>query len=184
MTDISSSSTGAGQTRSGEVLVVVGNPQPASRTTTAATLVGERLAELAGCDSDVVELAPYGPSLLSWSAPDVEDLKDRVRSSRGLVVATPTYKATYTGLTKLFLDRFDAGELAGLPTVAMMTGGSPAHSLAVTVHLTPVLTEIGCSCPASGLYVCGPGVDDPEPTIAGWFAAASIPLARALVSQR
>ena len=107
-------------------------------------------------------------------------VRARVRAARALVVATPTYKASYTGLTKLFLDRFDAGELAGLPTVAMMTGGSPAHSLAVAVHLTPVLTEIGCSCPASGLFVWGPSIDDPASTIDEWFAAAEGPLGRAL----
>ena len=78
------------------------------------------------------------------------------------MVASPTYKAAYTGLLKLFLDQFDHDELAGVPTVALMTGGSPAHALAVEVHLRPVLVEIGASLPTRGVFLAGPEVDDPD----------------------
>ena len=80
----------------------------------------------------------------------------------------------------MFLDQFGHDELAGRPTVALMTGGSPGHSLAVDVHLTPVLVEIGASVCARGLYVQGPEIDEPEPTLDAWFAVATGPLARAL----
>jgi FMN reductase len=70
-----------------------------------------------------------------------------------LVVASPTYKATYTGLLKLFCDQFDAGERAGMPTVALMLGGAERHALAGEHTLKPVLTEIGCSCPAPALFL-------------------------------
>ncbi|MHB1139405.1 MAG: NADPH-dependent FMN reductase, partial [Microthrixaceae bacterium] len=118
-----------------DVVVVVGNPQPASRTAAAALAVGTRVAELTGGTVDLIELAEHGPALLSWGDPTVEELRAAVGAARALVVSSPTYKASYTGLTKLFLDRFDAGELGGTPTVAMMTGGSPAHALTVAVHL-------------------------------------------------
>ncbi len=100
--------------------------------------------------------------------------------SVALVVASPTYKAAYTGLLKLFLDQFDRDELAGIPTVALMTGGSPPHALAVEVHLRPVLVEIGASLPTRGLFFAGAEVDDPAPVIETWLAAAAEPLRRAL----
>lgn len=96
------------------------------------------------------------------------------------MVASPTYKASFTGLVKLFLDAFAHDELGGLPTVAVMTGGSPDHGLALQHHLVPVLVEIGASCPTRGLYVSGPAVDDPEATIEAWLATAGPVLARAL----
>jgi len=164
----------------GRIVVVVGNPQPRSRTSAAATLVGERLAALVAADVDIVELADHGPGLLAWGDPGIDELRRKVLASSALVVATPTYKATYTGLTKLFLDRFDSGELAGKTTVALMTGGSPAHSLALPVHLTPVLSEIGASCPAPGLYLSGPQVDHPGPPVDEWFSTAEPVLRRAL----
>ena len=109
------------------------------------------------------------------------ELKATVLRADGLVVASPTYKAAYTGLLKLFLDQFDKDELGGVPTVAMMTGGSAAHALAVEVHLRPVLVEIGASLPAAALYFAGPEVDDPAPVIETWLATAR-PARRALAA--
>ena len=128
----------------------------------------------------VIDLAEVGAPLLAWGDPSVADLKAQVLGARALVVASPTYKATYTGLLKLFLDQFDHDELGGLTTVAMMTGGAPNHSLAVLVHLTPVLVEIGASCPTRGIYLAGPEIDDPAPSIDRWFAHAGPVLANAL----
>ena len=167
---------------SSRVVAIVGNPKPASRTRLAAELVAaELVARGEGLDGvDVIDLADHGPGLLQWGDPGTAALKAAVLDAAALVIASPTYKAAYTGLLKLFLDQFDAGELGGVPTVAVMTGGSPAHSLVADVHLLPVLLEIGASCPARGLYVWGPEVDDPAPAIERWLATAGAPLARAL----
>lgn len=165
---------------SSPILVVVGNPQAASRTATAGRAVGDRLASISGAPVELIELAELGPALLGWGDPAADALKARVLAASALVVASPTYKAAYTGLTKLFLDRFDKDQLAGTPTVAFMTGGSAAHSLAVDVHLTPVLVEIGASCPARGLYLYGDQLDAPDGAIDAWFTLASGPLGKAL----
>src|SRR3954464_9800559 len=86
--------------------VVVGNPKPNSRTL-AATITLSRA--LTGADPDlVVDLATVGPALLDWSSPEVADLVERVGRAELVVVGSPTYKGTYAGLLKLFLDRFDA----------------------------------------------------------------------------
>lgn len=143
------------------VTLVVGNPQAGSRTRGAGELVAARLGDAV----DVIDLADHGPDLLAWGSPVVADLKARVLAATRLVVASPTYKAAYTGLLKLFLDQFGHGELGGITTVPMMTGGSADHALAVEVHLRPVLVEIGASCPTRGLFVFGSAVDDPVPTI-------------------
>jgi FMN reductase len=165
----------------GDVVGVVGNPQPGSRTAGIGLKVGERLSSLAGSGSAVViDLAEQPEGLLRWKDPGVEAWRTTVLGARALVVASPTYKASFTGLIKLFLDTFGSGELAGLPTVAVMTGGSADHSLAVQLHLTPVLTEIGASCPARGLYLGGPAVDDPDPVLDPWWTASEPALRRAL----
>lgn len=160
---------------------MVGNPQPASRTAAIARRVGSRLGELASLTGvRTIDLAEQPEPLLRWGDPAVAEWKQQVRAARLLVVATPTYKASFTGLVKLFLDAFDQDELGGLTTVALMTGGSADHRLAVQHHLVPVLVEIGASCPARGLYVAGPAVDDPEPTLEAWLATAGPVLLRAL----
>jgi len=77
-----------------------------------------------------------------------------------VVVASPTYKATYTGLLKLFLDRFATDGLRGV-AVPLMLGAGPAHALAPELTLRPVLTEIGGTT-VRGHYVLDSRYDDPE----------------------
>ena len=70
-----------------------------------------------------------------------------------MVFASPTFKATYTGLLKLFLDQFAGGEgLRGVTAVPLMLGAGPAHALAPDIFLKPVLVELGATTPAPGLY--------------------------------
>ena len=148
--------------------MVVGNPKPASRTLAAATYVAR---ELAGREPDlVVDLVTLGPAILDWSDPDVAGLVDEVGGAGLAVVASPTYKGAYTGLLKLFLDRFAGG--TGLTGVAvpLLLGGSPAHGLAPELALRPVLTEIGATVPGRGLFVLDGQYDDPA-AYAEWLAA-------------
>ena len=160
--------------------VVVGNTKPASRTLAAATYVAR---ELSGAEPDlVVDLATLGPALLDWSDPSVAGLVQKVGAADLVVVASPTYKGAYTGLLKLFLDRFAGGTGLGGLVVPLMLGGSPAHSLAPELTLRPVLTEIGGTVPGRGLYVVDAQHGDPA-AYADWLAAAS-PLVTAFLGAR
>jgi FMN reductase len=141
------------------VAVVVGNPKPGSRTLAAATWLATRLA---GAAPDlVVDLAELGPALLDWSDPRVGGLVEEVGAAQLVVVASPTYKGTYTGLLKLFLDRFAGGTGLSGVAVPFMLGAGPGHALAPELTLRPVLTEIGASVPVRGLYVVDSAHDDP-----------------------
>lgn len=160
------------------VAVVVGNPKPASRTLHAATYLA---TELGGHEPDlVVDLADLGPRLLDWQDPGVGDLVAEVGSADLVVVASPTYKGTYTGLLKLFLDRFAPDGLRGV-AVPLMLGGGPAHALAPELTLRPVLTEIGGTVPVRGLYVVDASYDDPS-AYASWLER-SRPAVAAILDQ-
>jgi FMN reductase len=160
------------------VAVVVGNPKPASRTLAAALHVAR---EVAGAEPDlVVDLAELGPALLDWADPTVAGLVEQVGAADLVVVASPTYKATYTGLLKLFLDRFATDGIGGV-AVPLMLGAGPAHALAVETGLRPLLVEIGATVPTRGLYVLDHEHDDPA-AYAPWLAAARPRLARHLSS--
>lgn len=150
------------------VTVLVGNPKPRSRTYEAAVAVADRLG---GADL-VVDLADHAGELFDWGSTTVAGLVEQVAASRVVVVASPTYKATYTGLLKAFLDRFGHQGLAGVTAVPVMLGGSPAHSLAVEHGLRPLLVELGASVPTQGLYVLDAQHDRAE-TYDAWLAAAA-----------
>jgi FMN reductase len=150
-------------------IAVVGNPKANSRTRAAAELVVERLT---GAPPDrVVDVVDLGAGLLGWGDPAVEDAVAAVRAAEVAVVASPTYKATYTGLLKLFLDQIGTGDLAGVVAVPLMLGGGPAHALAPELLLKPVLVELGATAPTRGLYLLDRNWDDPQ-VLDAWLAAA------------
>lgn len=167
------------------VVVVAGNPKPASRTLDAAQRVARALT---GAEpDDVVDVVTLGAGLLGWGDPAVADAVARVSAADVAVVASPTYKATYTGVLKLFLDQFATGEgLRGTVAVPVMLGAGPAHALAPDLLLKPVLVELGATCPAPGLYLLDSTYAEPgavEAYAERWTAVVTA-AAAALAEQR
>ena len=150
-------------------VVVVGNPKPMSRTRAAAEMVAERLT--GGSAEHVIDVVDLGAGLLGWGDPKVAEAKQIVKSADCLVVASPTFKATYSGLLKLFLDQFGQGELGQVTTFALMLGGAFTHALAPEMTLRPVLVEIGASCPAPALYLLDSEYET-SPDLEKWLAIA------------
>ena len=136
------------------VVAVVGNPKPASRTHRAALELRDAIAaRVDGAETGLVDLAELAPELLDPGSPARAAALEEAARADVLVVASPTYKATYTGLLKLFLDGYGPAPLAGTLAVPLMVGAAPHHALAVDVHLTPLLLELGARCPARGIYL-------------------------------
>ena len=163
--------------------IVVGNPKPRSRTLAVAAVVAERAAEAGGLDPTdplVVDLADLGAALFDSTSFDVRRTVSAVAAVNLLVVASPTYKASYTGLLKSFLDCFATTGLEGVTTIPVMVGAGAAHALAVEVHLRPVLVEIGATLPTRGLYVLEEQLGDLDAIVDAWLEAAAAPLRAAL----
>jgi FMN reductase len=134
-----------------QVTIVVGNPKRASRTLEVARAVaGDIFVD--GSDIDIVELADYASEVFSWASTAVDELTARVSASDVLVVASPTYKATYTGLLKAFLDRYQADGLARVVAVAVMTGADKTHALGGDMTLVPLLNGLGATVLGRGSY--------------------------------
>ena len=161
------------------IVTVVGNPRPASRTHgLARTLAAELAHVLPGATVDDVDLAALGPRVLDQADAEASAATGRVLAADVLVVASPTYKATYSGLLKAFLDRLATGSLAGKTAVPLLLGGAPNHQLAVDVHFTPLLLELGAAVPVRGLFVLESDVEDFTSFAAKWAAANARALAR------
>jgi len=162
--------------------VVVGNPKARSRTSTAAAEVAAFVADQLGASPEVttVELPDLGPGLLGWGDPAVAEAVSAAKGADLLVVASPTYKATYTGLLKLFLDQIGADDLAGVVTVPVMVGAGAGHALAVETHLRPLLVELGATMPTRGLYLLESELADLTPVLESWWGPAEGPVRRLL----
>jgi FMN reductase len=149
------------------VVALVGNVRTPSKTHRVADAVARVVS--AG-DHDTVDLAALGSRVLEPGDPDVADALDTVAAADLLVVVSPTYKGSYTGLLKAFLDLLGPHALAGTEAVPVMLGGAPDHKLAVDVHLTPLLLELGASVPARGLFVLDADVDRADELARAWAA--------------
>lgn len=154
-----------------QIVTVVGNPRPQSRTHGLATTLAGELARLwPGSPVADVDLAALGGRVLDPADAAATAAASQVLAADVLVIASPTYKATYSGLLKAFLDRLGTGSLAGRSAVPILLGGAPNHQLAVDVHFTPLLLELGAAVPARGLFVLEADVADFEAFAARWAA--------------
>lgn len=78
--------------------------------------------------------------------------KNLIANAQGIIIATPIYKASYTGLLKTFLDLLPQKALAHKVIFPVATGGTIAHLLAIDFALKPLLAELGARYILGGLY--------------------------------
>jgi FMN reductase len=167
--------------------LVVGNPKARSRTLELGEAVVAAAADAARLDGDdrlTVDLADYGPELFDWSSSQVKETVEEIRTCSLVVVASPTFKASYTGLLKSFLDWFSTTDLLGVTVVPVMTGAGAHHALAVEVHLRPVLVELGATLPTRGLYVTESELAAADDVIVEWLLAAGPQLRQSVSTMR
>ncbi len=162
--------------------VVAGNPNPSSRTLDAGAALVHHLTGAA--PTRVIDVITLGSGLLTWGDAGVASAVESVATSDLVVFASPTYKATYTGVLKLFLDQFaGATGLEGVVAVPLMLGAGPAHAMAPEYLLKPVLVELGAITPAPGLYLHDRTAALPESS-AQWRARWSAQLLATVASAR
>ncbi|MET0812574.1 MAG: NAD(P)H-dependent oxidoreductase [Microbacterium sp.] len=150
--------------------VLVGNPQPGSRTRLVAEEVATQLAARSGSRiASTIDLADVADQLFVFPSADLDALLARVAAADLLVVASPTYKAAYTGLLKSFLDRYPTGGLSDVTAVPLLTIGAPTHALAVEVTLRPLLVELGASVPTRGIAFPAGETDRRSQVVSTWL---------------
>ncbi len=120
----------------------------------------------------MLDLIEMGPALLEFGNAKVNDAIAAVQRCNVIVCASPTFKATYTGLLKLFLDQIPSDGLAGITAFPVMLGAGPAHLLAPDLLLKPVLVELGAICPAVGLYLIDKSFAE-DPRLDTWITPAN-----------
>ena len=77
---------------------------------------------------------------------------DAVTGADGLVVVTPVFSASYSGLFKSFFDVLDKDALAGTPVLIAATGGTARHSLVLEHALRPLFAYLRAVVVPTGVY--------------------------------
>jgi FMN reductase len=122
------------------LLAINASHSPSSSTHQLAALSVEIHGE-----GRVVDLVKLEPSGLLGVAKDekVSALLDAMGAARPLVLVTPIYRATYSGILKVLFDQFAPDALRGVPCILAATGGSPAHELAIDTGFRSLVASIG-----------------------------------------
>lgn len=140
------------------VLLIAGSPSEQSRSAALLDGVKQRLEQQAGSRQlyidrvQIRDLSPQALLLADWNHASIKRAIAQVESASALVVATPVYKAAYSGVLKVFLDLLPQTALKGKVVLPLATGGSPHHMLALDYALRPVLQSLGAKHILPGVY--------------------------------
>lgn len=136
------------------ILLLAGSPAIPSRSTRLLNHVGEQLEKLGHRQSRLHILDLPATALLQADASnhDIKLAKVLVEQAEAVVVATPVYKAAYSGLLKTFLDLLPQDGFAGKLILPIATGGSQSHMLALDYALRPVLSALGAAQVLPSIY--------------------------------
>lgn len=134
-------------------LAISGSPASNSRTRRLLEYALERL-QRDGVPGRLIDLSTLSPDALlgRGRAPDVDDALAAVAAAQILIVGTPVYRATFSGLLKVFFDLLPQDGLAGKVAIPVATGGSLAHQLVIDHGLRPLIASIGGVTVATGVY--------------------------------
>ena len=137
------------------ILTVSASPSARSKTARTRHLIDRHLIAAGHTvhSVDVRDLPPAELLAADTRHPAIAAVVSLFEQADGVVVATPVYKASYSGLLKTLLDLLPQRALADKVVLPLATGGSLAHVLVLDYALRPVLTALGSSEIVHGYFL-------------------------------
>lgn len=139
------------------IVAISGSPVLRSRTRSLVTEIQRRIVQETGAGAGLVDIAELVPSLMvrtrEQASPALEEALSSVERADLLVVASPVYKGSYTGLFKHFMDLVDYKSLAGVPVALLATGGSDRHALVIDHQLRPLFGFFNAQTLPTGVFL-------------------------------
>jgi FMN reductase len=136
------------------IVLISGSPSEQSRSARLLSYVAHLLSE-AGQNVQTIQIRLLDSRsliLADWNHPDIQWASRTIAKADAVIVATPVYKAAYSGILKAFLDVLPQDGLAGKAVGSIATGGSPAHTLVLDYALRPVLSSLGTRHYLGGVF--------------------------------
>lgn len=170
-----------------------GSPTKPSKTGVLLEAVAAAVAAKLPFTTYSISLADVGHEFMcGLTRPDItsrgEELLRITERADLLIVGTPVYRASYTGILKHFFDLVDREAMCERKAVLCATGGSPMHGLVLEHQLRPLMGFFSMHTMATGLYglsgdfgegrVTGPELNERIARVANEVAAAFVPVRR------
>jgi FMN reductase len=137
------------------IVLVAGSPSSPSRSSAVLAYAQHYLSER-GHTLSLINVRDLEPSELiygQFEGATIRPALDQIAAAAGVIIATPVYKAAYTGILKTFLDLIPPSGLGGKVILPIALGGTPTHMLMIDYALRPVLVALGAYHILSGVYL-------------------------------
>jgi FMN reductase len=116
--------------------------------------------------------------LTGFPTGDLAAAVEDVVAADAVVLVTPVYQASFSGLFKSFVDLIEEGRLSGKPVLLAATGGTERHSLAVEYALRPLAAHLGAVSVPTGVFAATGDLGGPDaPRLAARIERAARELA-------
>ncbi|MCY7704734.1 NADPH-dependent FMN reductase [Bacillus safensis] len=138
-----------------KVTIIAGGRSVQSRLTGVLHHVQQHLT-INGIDVRIIQVHQLPSSALiraDFSNEEVVKAIELVNESDGVIVLTPVYKASFSGILKTFLDLLPQKALQGKPVLPFVLGGTYGHLLVIEYALKPIIHQLGATVVQSGVYV-------------------------------
>lgn len=136
------------------ILLIAGSPSAPSRSSRLLQYTSEQLA-LLGHQTDILQVRDLPADALlhaQFGNAELKAAQAQVAAADAVIIATPVYKAAYSGLLKAFLDVLPQDGLSGKLVLPLATGGSQSHMLALDYALRPVLSSLAARHVLPSIY--------------------------------
>jgi FMN reductase len=133
-----------------------GSTRRPSRTRTLVEAIAKQIARRRLIQLELYDLVDAGPDIGVFTRdallPNAAAIVRAIETADALIVGTPVYKGSYSGLFKHLFDFVDPSALAGTPVVLAATGGGTRHTLVAEHHLRPLFGFFGALSMPTSVY--------------------------------
>ncbi|WP_175985495.1 FMN reductase [Microbacterium tenebrionis] len=146
------------------IVAVSGSLHEPSKTTALLRAIADAVAERADAEIQLIELTEIGPSLAGALRRDqlpahIEEQLVAIEQADLLIVGSPVYRASFTGLFKHLFDFIGQYELVGKPVLLAATGGGERHALMIEHQLRPLFAFFQALTLPLGVYASNTDFD-------------------------
>ncbi|WP_308638719.1 NADPH-dependent FMN reductase [Paenibacillus silvisoli] len=137
-----------------KVVILSGSPNPVSRLNGMTDYAEEKLRAL-GWEVKSLHAASLPAEdlvLARWDSPAIKEANQLIEGADAVIVASPVYKASFTGVLKTYLDLLPQTGLEGKVVLPLFIGGTIAHLLTIDYALKPVLSALYARHVSAGVY--------------------------------
>lgn len=138
-----------------DILAIAGSPSVSSRSSSILSH-SKGLLEAQGLQVETFTMQDIKPEDLvfaNFESPELQRLVSLLAAAKGVMIATPVYKATYTGVLKALLDLLPQYAFLDKVIFPIATGGTITHLLSLEYSMKPLFAVLGATHIMRGVFI-------------------------------